>query len=728
MSEDTWIRPLTAIQPEDLALAGGKACALARLQRSGMPVPFTLVVTTRAYRDFVAANGLQEKILLELNRKAFADMRWEELWDAALRIRNLFLTQPLPENLTRALHQGVADRFAKLPAVIRSSAPQEDSAGASFAGLHESYVNVRGEARIIDHIRRVWASLWSDGALLYRQELGLEPVSSAMAVLVQELIVGDFSGVAFTVSPMNAGQSVVEAVPGLNQGLVDGIVAPERWVLDRESLAVVSHTATAQLQKVLPAEQGIRLAEAAPDETSARFSEDAMRRVAGLAREIETLFGSPQDVEWTFRDGTLTVLQARPITTTAAARDDRRGWYLSLRRSFDNLQHLRRKIEDDLIPAMEREAAALAAVDLDPLSDAALAAEVRRRVARNQHWSNVYWEDFIPYAHGARLFGQIYNDVLKPENPYEFADLLTATPLASMARNRELEALADRLREAPAVAQDLRQGRLERLPAAFRSALEDFAARYGTLSSGVTGDQDGLLKDSTLVRLLIAMAARSPLPKVDPSRDREALSRRYFAAFPPEEQGWASDLLDLARSSYRLRDDDNMHLGRIEAQARRAVREAAARLAADPAPEDAAALKAAAALMPIHPAGREQPHRARDAERQLRARQLVGQPAGPGVARGRARVVTAPADLKGFEAGEILVCDAVDPNMTFVVPLAAGVVERRGGMLIHGAIIAREYGLPCVTGVPEVLQFVRTGDQLTVDGYLGIVIISAAGA
>jgi phosphoenolpyruvate synthase/pyruvate phosphate dikinase len=70
-----------------------------------------------------------------------------------------------------------------------------------------------------------------------------------------------------------------------------------------------------------------------------------------------------------------------------------------------------------------------------------------------------------------------------------------------------------------------------------------------------------------------------------------------------------------------------------------------------------------------------------------------------------------------------MVCDAVDPNMTFVVPLAAGIVERRGGMLIHGAIIAREYGLPCVTGAAEAAKWIKTGDTVTVDGYLGIVII-----
>jgi phosphoenolpyruvate synthase/pyruvate phosphate dikinase len=107
----------------------------------------------------------------------------------------------------------------------------------------------------------------------------------------------------------------------------------------------------------------------------------------------------------------------------------------------------------------------------------------------------------------------------------------------------------------------------------------------------------------------------------------------------------------------------------------------------------------------------------------IKARQLVGQPAGPGIARGKARLILVKSDLFAFRRGEILVCDAIDPNMTFIVPLSAGVVERRGGMLIHGAIIAREYGLPCVTGVASVTSSIRTGQSITVDGYLGIVIM-----
>jgi pyruvate,water dikinase len=86
-------------------------------------------------------------------------------------------------------------------------------------------------------------------------------------------------------------------------------------------------------------------------------------------------------------------------------------------------------------------------------------------------------------------------------------------------------------------------------------------------------------------------------------------------------------------------------------------------------------------------------------------------------------VIVDNADLVDVRHGEILVCDAIDPNMTYIVPLTAGIIERRGGMLIHGAIIAREYGLPCVTGVPHAIDRIRNGDLVTVDGYLGIVTI-----
>lgn len=106
-------------------------------------------------------------------------------------------------------------------------------------------------------------------------------------------------------------------------------------------------------------------------------------------------------------------------------------------------------------------------------------------------------------------------------------------------------------------------------------------------------------------------------------------------------------------------------------------------------------------------------------------RQLVGQPASPGLATGAARCVRGRDDLGRFRRGEVLVCDAIQPTMTHLVPLASAIVERRGGMLIHGAIIARELGIPCVNGVRGAADVLSDGDLLTVDGHLGIVTVGA---
>ena len=175
-----------------------------------------------------------------------------------------------------------------------------------------------------------------------------------------------------------------------------------------------------------------------------------------------------------------------------------------------------------------------------------------------------------------------------------------------------------------------------------------------------------------------------------------------------------------------MRDDDNIYLGRIEMQMQAVIDEGHRRLRIK-GRSTSDALETADVIEtlknPTHVPKPQASMKRTETIPRLKARQILGQPAGPGIARGKARVILDPSNLFDFKSGEILVVDAIDPNMTFVVPISAGIVERRGGMLIHGAIIAREYGLPCVTGVPDATSLIHTGDEVTVDGYLGIVII-----
>jgi phosphohistidine swiveling domain-containing protein len=717
--------PLDHLTPALRPQVGGKAFALAHLAQQGFRVPRAASLPIAAYNAYVDATGLRERILLELNRKDFQEMRWEEIWDASLRLRNMFLTTPLPADLAAALTDEVQALFGATAVVVRSSAPGEDSALASFAGLHESYVNIRGVAAIVRHIQLVWASLWSDAALLYRQELGLDVAASAMAVVIQELVAGECSGVAFSRSPTDETQTVIEAVYGLNQGLVDGVVEPDRWLIDRRHRRLTHAAPSSRPAAYQPEGETVALKDLDPRQAAAPpLTEAQVWEIFALAQKAEAAFGSPQDVEWTIRQGEVFVLQSRPITTVATETKDQRPWYLSLRRSFANLQALRRRIEGELLPAMTAAAEALQREDLAGLSDADLAAALQRRQEAYDHWRAVYWQDFIPFAHGMRLFGQLYNDALRPQDPYEFMILLAGAPLASLERNRRLAALAAQVRQDGKLAAAIRQRRSSALPPEFQRELDEFLQQFGDLSCPVSGGQCQQGPEAIL-RLILEMAEHPPRAAAPP-RDAASLTQAFLEKFSGSKRQEAAAILELAQASYRLRDDDNLYLGRIEAQKTAALHEARRRLQArglNLAAELPAAEILAALQDPAYEPKPRQEGEPTAAPVLEQARQLIGQPAGPGVARGPARVIQAFPDLADFRHGDILVCDAVDPNMTFVVPLAAAVVERRGGMLIHGAIIAREYGLPCVTGVPDATRLIHTGDIITVDGYLGLVII-----
>jgi len=723
----TVIIPIQKVGRSDRSAVGGKAFALSQLLTKGMDVPKSVCITTEAYNRYISTTGLRERILLELSRKQLDQMRWEEMWDASLRIRNMFLRTPIPRNLGDTISSAVGGCFGGQAVVVRSSAPEEDSAKTSFAGLHESYLNLSGLDRVLTHIRLVWASLWSDAALLYRTELGLDVEKSTMAVLVQEIVIGDRSGVIFGLNPNHSEQAVLESVYGLNAGLVDGAVEPDRWIFERKSGRILDHYEPPRKQWLVPSSSGTSL-EALPNKLRRKppLDDTECTRLYRMAMKLESYLGSPQDVEWTLRDGVLYLLQSRPITTAPSeAAEDKRPWYLSLRRSLDNLKSLHLKIEKQLLPKMLEEAVRLRERNMAGLSDDELADEIALRKKTYDHWVDVYWKEFIPFAHGMRLFGQVYNDALKPDDPFEFMDLLRSANLASIQRNKLLVQIAQKLHGSPELIDCLKRGDLSLNPE-FEAMLNAFIEQLGIGRRPAEGAVVSGYDKNAIIPLLLELASSPEDRMHSDGKDPEILNSRFLACFDGDKKQMAQDLLDLGRASYRLRDDDNIYLGRIEMEMSIAVSEGIKRIEkrgtkADivSAPEDVIEVLKNPAYIPQPGSSEEKA----ETGRTVKARQLLGQPAGPGIARGAARVILKQSDLFEFKRGETLVCDALDPNMTFVVPLSAGIVERRGGMLIHGAIIAREYGIPCVTGVAEAASLIQTGQTVTVDGYLGIVTI-----
>ncbi len=713
---------------------GGKGVWLAKLYSENICLPKTICLSTAAYLHFVESHGLREKIALELNRKEFKDMRWEEIWDASLRIRNLFLQSSFPDDLYEEIAGFLEKELAHIPLAVRSSAPDEDQQKNSFAGLHDSYLNISGVQQIIHSIKKVWSSLWSDRALLYRKELALSISSSSMAVVLQQLIVGKVSGICFTQNPLNEEEMTIEAVHGLNQGLVDGDIEPDRWQLARSTHKIEEHaTPGKRVKQALPVGNTVEirplsdsLAQKPP------LTNDEVQELGKNMARLADLYGEPLDIEWTINEGNVYILQTRPITAlhnTDEKNKDERSWYLSLHRSLENLKNLRDTIELTMLPEMAGEAEEMARIDLSSLPTDKLAEEIKKRQERNGYWSGLYWKDCIPFAHGIRLFGEVYNDLMVPKDPHEFVALLRGEDLLSLQRNTMIQELANLLKQESKTAKTLKDKGIQSVTnQKFKTLFHQLLKEYGSYFT--TSESETISKEEMLSKVVIQYSSIPLFTSSKKKMDRSHLEQEFLHKLAGSNYGFnGKEFLELARASYRIRDDDNVYLGKIEEQAALAVSEGKRRLndtkrplSSTATPEDIAnRLIGKATVCPDTQHAPNPPTTGPLAMQ--RARQLIGQPASQGVATGKARVVRNTTDITNMKAEEVLVIESIDPTMTFFAPLAAAIVEQRGGMLIHGAIIAREYGIPCITGIAHATEYIATGDKLTVDGYLGIVTV-----
>lgn len=712
---------LNDLKDVSVPLIGGKAKKLYELNRIGFNTPAGIVITTKAYQDYISQTGIDTVIDMELGKKSLETMRWEELWDTSLRIKNHFLHNEIPTNLKGPILRSL-DFILKKPLAVRSSSIKEDSEGVSFAGLHESFTNIKGESSLMKAIRMVWASLWSDAALLYRKELGLSFTDSAMAVIVQPMVKSAISGIAFGQDPVNINlnQEIIEAVNVPCENLVSGKAVPQKWILDKKSGNVIKFLADNNSDKTLLKKQDLSM-------------------IHTSLRSLQDTFGWEADIEWTGKNNRFTLLQARPITTVSSDKSDKREWYLSLTLNSERLKALFKKVIEEIIPELDKEGRNLSKAQLGPaLSNEQLAKEIRYRKTILEKWRNVYVDDLIPFAHGVRAFGSFYNQMICPSDPYEFVQLLSSNETLAAQRNRKLQKLAHSIKHKPIKnmlqSSSLSNLTLEQLKAQFLQH-DRGALFFDEFKKVLLEDFDIVYMGKRLIShpsyLLIELGKILEFQNLD--KDNKAqqiiLEKKYRSALTKENEIYGKEILNIARESWRLRDDDNILLSRIESQYLRALEEGANRLQSSGQLLEATFSENNELViieMLLNPnkkklLSKKNEEAISKKNKTIKQRQINGQPASPGLASGQACIIENAEDLTKFENGNVLVCNAIEPQMTYLVARASAVVERRGGMLIHGAIIARELGVPCVNGVVDLN--VCNGDLLTVDGYLGIVSI-----
>lgn len=295
---------------------GGKGANLAKLIRLGVPVPHGFCVTTDAFREFVGSARLDETVSDVLGE--LISLEPFALNKASATIREAFHRASIPPAIEAEVLLACEKQAAEAMAV-RSSATAEDLPTASFAGQHESFLNMTTREQVLDAIRKCWSSLWTPRAIAYRARNGIHSSKVAMAVIVQRFVPAVSAGILFTHNPVTGAQDeiVINASFGIAEAVVSGVATPDEIIVDKATNAVRRERVAEKRTKLVTADVGgIHEQDVVSHEQRQRcISDEEINQLATLATRIENDFAVPLDIEWVASGGQISIVQARPITT-----------------------------------------------------------------------------------------------------------------------------------------------------------------------------------------------------------------------------------------------------------------------------------------------------------------------------------------------------------------------------------------------------------------------------
>jgi len=825
-----------------IADVGGKGAQLGELSRiDGIRVPAGFCVTTDAFRRIVAELPAIDDQLDGLARVDPANR--SAIRTLSAEIRQLVEGVVMPDDLVSAISESLVRLGEQCAYAVRSSATAEDLPTASFAGQQDSYLNVVGQDAIVQHVRRCWASLFTERAVSYRRRNGFDDRNVRMAVVVQQMVSPEAAGILFTADPVTSNRKVatVEAVWGLGEALVSGRVSADTYTVRDD---VVATAAERQTQPALTKAQVVRLVQ--------------------LGRRIEAHFGCPQDIEWCLAGDDFHIVQSRPITTLfpVPTTDDQDNhvyisvghqqmmtdamkplglslWQLTTPRpmheaggrlfvdvaptlatpagrarllalaKFDPLiRDALQTVLDrgDFIPSLPEErpdaahTRAPAPIETDPGIVTELIEQSRASVAtlRNEieTLSGQALLDFIladiaelkrilfdPRSHQAIMAGMEatwwLNDHLEewlgeknaagaliqsvPHNVTSEMGLALLDVADTIRPHAEVVAFLHRVVDAGQEDNDsLRE--MARLPGGqvAHDAIRGYVDEYGMRCAGeiditrtrwserpvtllptilsnieniepgagrrrfAQGLQESRQRAQELLERLRALPdgerkAEETKQMIDRARTfagyreypKYGMVSRYFAY----KQALLREAERLVRTG-ALSDKEDMYYLRFN-ELGEVVR--ANEVDQDLIRDRREAFRSYEALIPPRVLTSDGEAIVGDYRREdVPPGALAGLPVSAGIVEGRARVVTDMAQA-GLDGGDILVTAYTDPGWTPLFLTAAGLVTEVGGLMTHGAVIAREYGLPGVVGVERATLLIRDGQRIRVNGTAGYV-------
>ncbi|PEB80455.1 phosphoenolpyruvate synthase [Bacillus nitratireducens] len=304
------------IENAQLSLVGGKGLNLGELTNiQGIQVPEGFCVTTVGYEKAIEQNEELQTLLQQLTKLKMEERA--QIGEMSKKIREVIMAVEIPSDVVEAVTHYLS-RFGNEHAyAVRSSATAEDLPYASFAGQQDTYLNIIGEEAILQHVRKCWASLFTERAVMYRIQNGFEHSQVSICVVVQKMVFPQASGILFTADPVTSNRKVlsIDASFGLGEALVSGLVSADNYKV-KEGEIVGTMIATKKLAIYALKEGGTETGQIEPDQQKLQtLPEQQILQLARIGRQIEAYFGCPQDIEWCLVDDTFYIVQSRPITT-----------------------------------------------------------------------------------------------------------------------------------------------------------------------------------------------------------------------------------------------------------------------------------------------------------------------------------------------------------------------------------------------------------------------------
>lgn len=329
MSNYTYIKWFNEIGKNDISHVGGKGANLGELTNMGLPVPPGFCVTAEAYDEFINYSELDEIVKILVGSLDVEDV--EALTQVSKEVRQKINSSEIKPEIEAEIKKAYAE-FSKQVGVenpevaVRSSATAEDLPDASFAGQQDTYLHIRGEVELINHIRSCWASLWTSRAIYYREKQNFDHFNVSLSVVVQKMVNSEKSGVMFTANPINNSKDemMINASWGLGEAVVSGTVTPDEYVIDKKTKTVKEKNIATKNTMVVRREDTVGTEEKPVSEVLGEefveaecLTQDELNTLIERGLKVEELYGSVQDTEWGFDKDTkeFYFLQSRPITT-----------------------------------------------------------------------------------------------------------------------------------------------------------------------------------------------------------------------------------------------------------------------------------------------------------------------------------------------------------------------------------------------------------------------------